>query len=210
MKIFKNHKNRLIIFTIVCATVMSFNFKILLANEPPSPYANEELSLYEVEKLYHTRVNDLFNSKIKLLLEGGDGQGVNEIPEGDDCEENNYTTYCLAVGAAKEYSQYKDELLKRKTQIPLQPKNEPVTLEEASQKATAQASEIQNEINRAKAALDVSLETYDELSKAYAMHLEYKKMIENLTKYTKKLAELRKQIEKLPGKFIDATTPECT
>jgi hypothetical protein len=189
---------------------MSFNFKILLANEPPSPYANEELSLYEVEKLYHTRVNDLFNSKIKLLLEGGDGQGVNEIPEGDDCEENNYTTYCLAVGAAKEYSQYKDELLKRKTQIPLQPKNEPVTLEEASQKATAQASEIQNEINRAKAALDVSLETYDELSKAYAMHLEYKKMIENLTKYTKKLAELRKQIEKLPGKFIDATTPECT
>lgn len=210
MKLLKAQKNRLIVILILCGLLAATNFDALMAKDPPSPYENEELSLHEVAALYHKRVNEIFNSKIKLLLDGEKGGGTNEIPDGDDCEDNNYTTYCLAVEVSKEYEQYRKELLNRRQQVPIDPDEGTVTLDEASARVAAQANKIQNEIERGKKALDVSLQTYDELSKAYSIHLQYREMIENLSKYTQKLAKIREQVEKLPGKFIDATTAECT
>lgn len=210
MKILKKQKIRLVTIALICAVLLTINIDLLLAKDPPTPYENEDLSLSEVAALYHERVNDIFNSKIKLLLDGEEGEGTNEIPEGDDCEDNNYTTFCLAVEVSKEYEQYKKELLKRKQDVPIDPEEDTITISEASARVAAQSKKIQNEITRGKKALDVSLKTYDELSKAYLIHMQYEKMIENLGKYAEKLSEVRKHIEEYPGKFIDATTTQCT
>ena len=181
----------------------------LYAAATSSPYENDKLSLYEVTKLYHKRINDLFNAKIKLLTEGEKGSGTGKTPDGDECPENNYSTYCLAMTAAKEYEMLKAALEKRKQIVELGEEERP-TLEAVTMQAFAKINEIDLELARSRKALDTALETYNELRIAYPMHLQYQELIKNLTEYNKKLSDLRKQVEKFPGKFIDATTTECT
>jgi len=181
----------------------------LYAAATSSPYENDRLSLYEVTKLYHKRINDLFNAKIKLLNEGAKGPGIGQTPDGDECPEKNYSTYCLAMTAAKEYEMFKAALEKRKQTVDLGEDARP-SLETVTMQAFAKINEIDQELARSRKALDTALQTYNELRIAYPMHLQYQELIKNLTEYNKKLMDLRKQVEKLPGKFIDATTTECT
>lgn len=69
---------------------------------------------------------------------------------------------------------------------------------------------IDNEIEVAGDALDKTLAAYNELQMAYPIHKENIKLIKNLEEYNKKLAEIRREIESFPGKFIDASTTKCT
>ena len=71
-----------------------------------NPYEKEGTKYEEVRDLYHKRMNDLFNSKLALLQQGAQGSGTAEIPTGDNCSENNYSTFCLSLAAAKEYENY--------------------------------------------------------------------------------------------------------
>jgi hypothetical protein len=207
MKYLKKYKIWLIITIITLFNI--FSIGKLIAQTNPNPYANPKLSLDELEKLYHGRINELFNNKLKLLEKGDKGGGTNKIPEGDNCEENNYSTFCLALAAIKEYEQYEEVLLNRKTYIEVDPDTIPYLTEE-SLKLIAQENRINNELVMAQRALDVSLATYNEIMTAYVMHKEYEKIIESLIKYKNKLLKLRKEIERFPSKFIDATTASCT
>lgn len=170
-------------------------------------YDKEELTITEVEKLYHSRINDLFNAKLKLLKQGEKGPGTNEIPKGDECSENNYSTFCLALSVADEYDKFEEVLRKRKTYVEI---TDEQGLEYYAMTAVSQGTEIDNELIRSKKALDLALATYNELQSAYRMHLKYEALIKALTKYNQKLIDYRKEVEKLPGKFIDATTASCT
>lgn len=173
-----------------------------------NPYDKTELTLTQVEKLYHQRVNDLFNAKLKLLKQGEKGSGTAEVPKGDECSENNYSTFCLAMASAEEYEKFKEAILKRKGYITLNPDDQ--SLDFASLTAVSQGSEIDNELTRSRKALDLALATYNEVLPAYRTHLKYLELIKALTDYNKKFSEFRKEVEKLPGKFIDATTAKCT
>ncbi len=181
---------------------------MLYASTAVNPYDKEELTVREVEKAYHTRVNDIFNAKLTLLKQGEKGGGTTEAPKNDECSENNYSTYCLALAVAKEYDQYSVALNKKKAYVVITDEN--ATLEQVSLMTISQHNEIVNELDRSRKALDIGVKTYDELLAAYRMHLQYEKIIKSLTKYNKKLSEYRKEVEKLPGKFIDATTTQCT
>ena len=211
MRMIKNIKSQfgLIITVIVIILLNTLDLRSLYALASNSPYLNDKLSIYEIEKLYHQRINDLFNAKLKLLNAGAKGSGVGEVPKGDECPENNYSTYCLSITAAKEFEQFQEALLKKKQTIEI-PQDTNVTLEEVSLKAFAASDEVDAELARAKTALDSALATYNELRVMYPMHLQFQELIKNLTDYNKKIIEFRKNVEKLPGSFIDATTAQCT
>lgn len=207
MKHLKQNTIRAIIIflTLTMSTILSAT--MLYASDAVNPYDNENLSIQEVEKAYHKRINEIFNAKLTLLKKGEDGNGTTEIPKNDECSENNYSTYCLAITVAKEYDQYEAALSKRKSYVKI---DEDVTIDQLSLKSISQRNEIVNELDRSQKALDIGIKTYDELFATYRMHLQYEKIIKSLTKYNKKLIEFRKEVEKLPGKFIDATTTQCT
>jgi len=169
-------------------------------------YDKFELTIDEVKVLYHKRINDLFNSKLKLMKQGDKGPGSTEIPKGDECSENNYSTFCLAITAADEYEKYAEALRKRKRIIPAGS----TELTVAGIQSAAQTRLIDIELDGAQRALDMALATYNEMLPVYRMHEKFQKLIEALTKYNKKLSEYRKEVEKLPPKFIDATTASCT
>lgn len=174
-----------------------------------NPYDSADKKYEEVKELYHKRVNDLFNSKLKLLKTGPKGSGTAEIPKGDNCSENNYSTFCLALAVANEYDNYVIALEKQKNKIDI-PEEGDIDITSLSTSTMNKNYEINNEIDRAKKALDVALATYNEMSATYQQHLEYEILIKNLTKYNKKVIEFREEVEKLPPKFIDATTTQCT
>jgi len=201
-------------FGIVCVLgimviLNTVRLEDLYAQATSSPYENDQLSLYDVELLYHVRINDLFNSKLKLLNEGEKGAGIGKTPDGDECPENNYSTFCLARACSKEYEQFKAALEKRKKVVETG-EDSNVTLQEVAMKAFSKRNEIDLELARSKSALDSALANYNELRIAYPMHLQYMEVITNLTDYNKKLTDLRKEVEKLPAKFIDASTAKCT
>lgn len=181
---------------------------ILYASSEINQYDNEDLSLQEVEKKYHERVNEIFNSKLTLLKQGEKGSGTSEIPKNDECGEKNYSTYCLAISVAKEYDKYSFALNKRRSYTKIEKQD--MTLEEVAIITINQQNQITRELERSKKALDIAIRTYDEILVTYRMHIQYEKIIKSLTKYNSKLTDFRKEVERLPGKFIDATTTQCT
>jgi len=194
-----------ILFIIMFAAISMIPIRNLYASKATTnPYENDKLSLSELETKYHDRMNNLFNTKIKLMI---DGKGTDKSPTGDDCAEDNYSTFCMAITAANELDQYQTVLIARSTKVDI---GEDDTILDVSTKQTAKYNEINTELIRAKKALDATLQAYNELKIAYPMHVQYQETIKNLTQYNKKMSKLRQEIEQLPGKFIDATTTECT
>ncbi|MFC1599442.1 hypothetical protein ACFL3T_00250 [Patescibacteria group bacterium] len=205
------HKHTLKLRFVAALSIMVFLSGVWMSGTmaaTSNPYEKEGLKYEEVKELYHKRVNDLFNSKLKLLKQGEKGSGTAEIPKGDNCSENNYSTFCLALASAKEYENYVVGLEKQKLIVDI-PDND-LSIEKISVGVISKRGEIDNEIKRSKKTLDVALATYNELSGVYRQHLEYETLIKNLTKYNKKVTEFRKEVEKLPSKFVDATTTQCT
>lgn len=172
-----------------------------------NPYDKEQLTLDQVKVLYHKRINDIFNSKLKLLKQGDKGSGTTKIPTADECSENNYSTFCLAMAVADEYEKYAEALRKRKQTVSV---GQEEGLAVIGILSAGQTINIDNELTQAKKALDMALDTYNEILPTYRMHEKFEKLIEALTKYNKKLSELRQEVEKLPAKFVDATTAKCT
>lgn len=172
-----------------------------------NPYDKEELTLEEVEVLYHKRINDLFNSKLKLMKQGDQGSGTTEIPTGDECSENNYSTFCLSIAAADEYEKYAEALRKRKETVSVGQEDSLAVIGILS---AGQTLAIDNELYRSKKTLNMALDKYNEILPVYRMHEKFQKLIETLTKYNKKLSEFRGEVEKMPSKFVDATTTKCT
>ncbi len=205
-------KSKIKIKSLITILLIGISFmwhsSMLYASSTVNPYEKESLEIKEIEKMYHKKVNDIFNSKLTLLKQGEKGKGTAEVPKNDQCGENNYSTYCLAVTVAKEYDQYAVAMDKRKSYIKITEEN--MTLTQASLTTINQRNEVENELNRSKLALDMAVKTYDEILVSYKLHMQYEKIIKSLTKYNKKLIEYRKEVEKLPGKFIDASTTQCT
>jgi len=200
-------KKRLIQLVIVIAGIfLIYGTQLTIADEDTNPYKKEGLTVDQIIELYHTRVNDLFNAKQALLTQGEEGSGVAEAPTDDNCENNNYSTFCLAKEATQEYIQFQEVLQEKQVNIEFDTTDD---LFQLSTKAITQSEKINNELEIARSSLDVALQSYNELRIAYAMHLQFQTTIQKLYTYNIKLAELRTEIAKIPGKFIDATTAQC-
>ncbi|MBD3156383.1 hypothetical protein GF369_01000 [Candidatus Peregrinibacteria bacterium] len=198
---------QIVLLVLTISLFVGYASIISRADSAINPYDTPDKTVQEVEKFYHKRINEIFNAKLTLLKKGKDGNGTAEIPDNDECAENNYGTYCLAMTAAKEYDLYSSALNKRKAVTNPQKGD---TIDQLALRTISEHNEIKNELDRSRKALDIAIKTYDELAAAHRMHLQYEKIIKNITKYNKKLIEFREEVEKLPGKFIDATTTQCT
>lgn len=68
---------------------------------------------------------------------------------------------------------------------------------------------IDDEIERAKLALDQTLDAYSQLKTSWQLHIRYIDIFNNLVKYRDQLVNIRQQTDVFPMKFIDATTTRC-
>ncbi len=68
---------------------------------------------------------------------------------------------------------------------------------------------IDEEIIRAKTALDQTLDAYSQLKTAWQMHVRYMDIFAELVQYRDHLVSIRKQTDAFPFRFIDATSTKC-
>jgi hypothetical protein len=68
---------------------------------------------------------------------------------------------------------------------------------------------IDEEIVRAKTALDQTLDAYSQMKTAWQMHVRYMDIFAELVQYRDHLVEIRKQTDAFPFRFIDATSTKC-
>lgn len=81
-----------------------------------------------------------------------------------------------------------------------------------------QAIERQNErqqliieqIQLAEQVMKVAVDTYDKLMIYYELHKAYAGVLEDLEGYRDELADIRRQVEKYPANFQNASTTDCT
>jgi len=68
---------------------------------------------------------------------------------------------------------------------------------------------IDAELVKSKQALDATVEAYSQLQGSWRLHKRYIKLFEDLVKYRDYLADVRRQTDAFPFKFVDATTTRC-
>lgn len=68
---------------------------------------------------------------------------------------------------------------------------------------------IDQEVQRAKDALDKTLDAYSQMRMAWKLHVKYMDNFAELVKYRDYLVSIRKKTDTFPFKFIDATTTKC-
>jgi hypothetical protein len=75
--------------------------------------------------------------------------------------------------------------------------------------ARARIKFIDEEVKRAKIALDQALDAYSQLKMAWQMHVGYADVFAELVKYRDHLVSIRKQTDAFPFRFINASTTKC-
>jgi len=83
------------------------------------------------------------------------------------------------------------------------------TLIDLSDSTAKKVEFIDQEIDRAKEALDKTLDAYSQLRMSWKLHEKYIDTFAELVKYRDYLVSIRKQTDTFPFKFIDATTTKC-
>lgn len=84
-----------------------------------------------------------------------------------------------------------------------------LTLVDVTDSAARRIQFIDEEIDRAKIAMDQTLDAYSQLKSAWQMHVKYMDIFAELVKYRDHLVAIRKQTDVFPFRFIDATTTKC-
>jgi hypothetical protein len=161
---------------------------------------------------YHDNVNNLFNAKIDLVKENK-GSTLSAAKDDNICrtDTNNVTSYCLGVLAIDELNAFQTVLLSRQNEVSI-PADESVnyTFENVTIMTSSQADFINQTLDQAEKTLNLALEAYDQFRVAYPMHLKYQDIIKELETYNNKMAELEDYSKLWPGKFINASTTNCT
>lgn len=83
------------------------------------------------------------------------------------------------------------------------------TLIDLSDSTAKRVKFIDEEIPRAKQALDQTLDAYNQMRTAWQLHVRYMDIFAELVKYRDHIVEIRKSTDAFPIKFIDATTTKC-
>lgn len=213
MRIIKKQKLVLIVLSLVLISTGT-----LLAKYEPkenlAAFYKSQISTEETITAYHTRMNELFNDKIDLLINNYD-KAVDTVPEiSQECEENNVSTYCLSELAVKEFFSFREAMIARKQEFEVPSKIEgeikqDQLITDLANLQTGKDELISTEIDVAYETMDSALKAYNELHRAYPLHKKYKEIIKELEKYRDMLTEIRHQIEFFPNKFIDASTTQC-
>lgn len=188
------------------------------------------LGYYFVKMEYLSEMNSYFNEKITKLVEmiDDDLDGPNYSPpvEGEECSEDNVSTYCVAMGALDRYDAYVATLdnvmsfvgptdgdirlflplVGNSTSVPMIDELNPAQVLGIT---SARNEAIRVEKGEALRLMDMAIGAYNEFRTAYPMHQKYDEIIVALTKYREALEEIRVDASKMPPKFMDSTSSSC-
>lgn len=171
-------------------------------------YDNTKYTLEESVIAFHTQMNKTTNDYLKKLLKTAT-PNVAFVIDGSECSDDNVSTYCLAVDLNAELLKFEKEIISRKEAFKEEEDTATYTIEDAVKNTGARRSFIDEEIIEARATLDLTLTTYNEIQSVYPMHRELVTLIKNLETYRSNLADVRSIVEYYPAKFNDATTIQC-
>ena len=187
----------------------------MFANE--FSFESPSLGFYPVKVLYHTNMNDYFNEKIKKFVET-DPDDPSQFPPSDPstCTDENLSTYCVSMGATDRYVAYMKTLdnvsstiLSKSEETPLAPGSPQNLVSNILSAATNADSLIKKEREEALAAMDTTINAYNEFRMAYPMHLRYQKIISELNRYRDFLSDMRSKIDTFPAEFSSVTSDSC-
>ena len=160
---------------------------------------------------YNLKVDEIMNEYLSKLFEEEE-PNVTFPEQGELCEADNVSTYCLGVVLSNElynlevYLSDQKNVLDKETDVAFEGQ---ITLENAGQITAIKSDRIEYELQAAQDALDLSLAVYNQSQLVYPLHTELVQVQQNLEIYRDNLASIRDVIEGYPGKFHDATTIEC-
>jgi len=171
---------------------------------------------------YHKNVNDIVDKYVEGLFKIVPGEDseytivppTEEVPFGELCPEGekiNVSTYCLSLELVREYDGFIRALNETHSKFPTDLDEDTLfqSAEGLTEKFAERGDFIDEQIELSRQVMDVTLGVYNEIQIFYPLHVEYQGLIEDLEDYRDSLADIRKDVEKYPGKFIDLTTTDC-
>jgi len=211
MQHFKNTIWSLLIATVV--VVGGYSGYVIYADtikEYTDSFANSSDSFETVKRNYHNTMNDYFNEKVDLFLKLIKTKNYVNSPDfksDGECTETNVSSYCVSMGALDLYMKYVQTLLEIRSKLPKVDNSS--KLNSIFSDVSLRDAKIEKEIDDAQLVMEEAMKVYDEYKTAYPMHLEYENIIKSLNKFKVAIKNVREEVEKFPGKFIDATSPTC-
>lgn len=191
------------------------NWQIISAYTEPSEsnYSRTHYaSVYDAITAYHSKLNDLMNHKIEILVSCDPSKPEDckqSMPEaGKKCEADNISTYCLAEEMVEEYIDFKSGLEDHAIYA-LDANDSEMVLTNISVKANARSRMITLEQENAIKILDTALAAYNELQIALPMHNSYLETISILKDYDSALIDFRDEVAEWESDFIDVSTTDC-
>lgn len=211
MNIFK--QTLLSIFTAFVTMTLVYGGYTIYADDEDLDFRQPDEGILYVETTYHRAMNQYFNEKMERLVTILDGDQFEQNPdfnppaEGEECTENNVSSYCVSMGATDMYV----DLLETLDQMEGNPVQDPedVSVSEVLRRTNQRDNEIARVIEESQLVLDATLATYNEFRLAYPMHKQYEQVMTNLINYRKSLEGIRNEVTHFPGKFIDASSSYC-
>ncbi len=216
-------------FTAIVTVVFVYGGYTIYAAEEEKINFRTADTFYTMFDGYHGEMNEYFNNKINkmvTLVETPDFYQNAEkkkqflppanLQDSDDvdtiiqkCGDNNFSSYCVGIGALKTYKEYLDKLNYLKNNINLTQFEEGTFATEILRSKYRDADEINKESQEAKAVMEATVAAYNEFRLAYPMHIKYQEILKQLTKYKLILKDVRLNIAKFPVRFVDASTSKC-
>ncbi|MDX9971237.1 MAG: hypothetical protein RBS56_05030 [Candidatus Gracilibacteria bacterium] len=220
----KNIKNHIIGFLLIIIgfSAVYIPYRVFAQDSVDKTYESPDFPYALVKSSYHEAMNDLFNEKLFKLSEILEKENFYEdknfnVPEGanmdnykEKCGDENVSTYCVSMEGLDIYMTYLNTLAQMKSKVPAREQEEDeLDLNSVYFAINSRNLEITNEIENARKVFMSTLSAYNEYRIAYPVHIKNQEIIKSLTKYRKALSSLRKIVDMLPSKFIDATSAYC-
>lgn len=180
------------------------------------------LSYFDIFDLYHGQMNDLFNERLKAMVEilkekdrsrleipttiNRQEDSLEQIVQKCNAGEPNVSSYCVSMEALALYGKYVERLALLKGALEPEPDSNVQTL---LLETAARNEFAEKEARDAKDVLEATMSAYEEFYNAYPMHQKYQEIITALLKYKLALKDIRKEVQFFPLKFVDATSSYC-
>ncbi|QQR54755.1 hypothetical protein IPG41_06240 [Candidatus Peregrinibacteria bacterium] len=190
------------------AFIVGFLFPRLSASSVQSAAINYDAmeNMDEMILAFHTDMNTTTNLYLERMFENPQ-PNVLYPAAASGCDDENLSTYCLAVVLNEKLLAFETAMLSRKDS--LADLDGSVSSEEATQFANQQVLVVNEQLQNAEAALDLTLSTYNQVQMVYPLHLEMENFRANLENFRDNLAAVRDVVELYPSKFNGASTAQC-
>lgn len=165
-------------------------------------------SLDDAISHYHETQNNLLNSRMEKFIEEVDRANLKPVNSEEECTDDNFTAFCTATVALKEYDAFQKAMDTHYRFIIPQNIGSNTALDVAID-TSVQENRIDSELSYSSEALKLSIKAYGEFLKFYPLHKSYQTTTKLLQQYNDKLENIRSNIDSYPIKFIDAQTTQC-